>query len=924
MTGPISEGFKIADGFLRVYTDYKDAIKQQRQFIREADDDLGDADRRRQRAATAAGRQAGRKYSEGFAAGLQRTMRALITPFLRILSGLARAIAGALAGVAKLAGLGLLIGTVAVAVGGLAAAIVELIPLIAELVNVLIAASGALLLIPGAIATLIGTVVAAKIGLQGMGEAMKAVASGDAAQLDAALKKLAPHARTVVRALAAMKPAFDRLRLRVQNNLFARMTKQIQDLGRIYLPLLETGLVRIVRVLNLVVRDFLGFLLNAQTQVDFSTILLNVSRVLGNLRSAFVPLLRILRDITAVSTAMVAQLTSGIGDVFDRWADRIAELRADGGLQEIIENGLEALRTLGGLLTDIVGIIRGLVRAAGGAGGLFSFFDRLNKLINSVEGQTALRELFADLDTIGRALIPVLGAIMKALVPVIDGIADIAIAFSPGLVVLATALGNALSLLADPIASLAPLMSSLARGLAPLAVILGELVKAAAPGLTVFLEALVDALIALTPVAPVVGKALGDLFAALAPLLEVLGPALAFLLAEVAIGLSGIAKVLGPVTALFARGLGDALRMLIPPLLEVGQRLLPVLADAGVKIAEAFAPLLPILGELVEMYLAELARHLPIVIPMFAELIRVTMLVAEAMSEQMLAALNDIMPLMPDLIKATFDLVKAMLELFLAVAPLIPPLLELATQFGKTMIETGLLKAAVYAIIVALQIFTAGLNATQRVVRFFIGLITGARDATGSFGRAVRTNIGAVMGIFSALAGTISRALGNLGGLLFNAGRSVIQGLINGVRNMLPSLSGLMNSAASIVRNVWPFSPAKTGPLAGRGDLRYAGQNIVGRLTEGVQERLGQAAATAAQLAGVFSGPAGPGLAGGMAFAGAGAGGGRQLGPYIVQIGDRKLFELVIDAVTGHPEVIAATADEGRRIRTFHNPARGG
>src|SRR6185503_17559953 len=138
----------------------------------------------------------------------------------------------------------------------------------------------------------------------------------------------------------------------------------------------------------------------------------------------------------------------------------------------------------------IFGIIKSLVNAAGDAGGLFAFFDRLNKLLASTEGQATLRELFEDLDRIGK----------------------IAEAFSPALTVFLLALGNALGLLAGPISALAPLIFELARGLAPLALILGQLVKAATPGLTVFLAALVDALISLVPVAPIVGRALGDLF----------------------------------------------------------------------------------------------------------------------------------------------------------------------------------------------------------------------------------------------------------------------------------------------------------------------------------------------------------------------------------------------------------------------------
>lgn len=48
--------------------------------------------------------------------------------------------------------------------------------------------------------------------------------------------------------------------------------------------------------------------------------------------------------------------------------------------------------------------------------------------------------------------------------------------------------------------------------------------------------------------------------------------------------------------------------------------------------------------------------------------------------------------------------------------------------------------------------------------------------------------IGGVTGFFSSLPGKILGALGNLGGTLFNAGKDIVQGLINGIGSMLGAI----------------------------------------------------------------------------------------------------------------------------------------
>ncbi|MEV4672162.1 hypothetical protein AB0K34_10970 [Actinomadura sp. NPDC049382] len=107
-----------------------------------------------------------------------------------------------------------------------------------------------------------------------------------------------------------------------------------------------------------------------------------------------------------------------------------------------------------------------------------------------------------------------------------------------------------------------------------------------------------------------------------------------------------------------------------------------------------------------------------------------------------------------------------------------------------------------------------------------------------------------VVGFMRSLPGRIRSALGNLGGLLVQAGRNVVQGLINGITSRFGALASKAHEMASKIRNVLPFSPAKEGPLSGRGSPERAGRKIGAMVAAGMDRSTGAVAAAAAGMAG--------------------------------------------------------------------------
>lgn len=83
-----------------------------------------------------------------------------------------------------------------------------------------------------------------------------------------------------------------------------------------------------------------------------------------------------------------------------------------------------------------------------------------------------------------------------------------------------------------------------------------------------------------------------------------------------------------------------------------------------------------------------------------------------------------------------------------------------------------------------------------------------------------------------------------LGHILYDAGKAIIQGLIDGMTAMFNKLGDAASRAAKAIKDHLPFSPAKKGPLSGRGNPYYSGQSIVRQLSAGMLSQMSKLALT--------------------------------------------------------------------------------
>ncbi|MGH3680898.1 MAG: hypothetical protein ACRDT2_11710, partial [Natronosporangium sp.] len=652
----------------------------------------------------------------------------------------------------------------------------------------------------------------------------------------AAMAALSPAARALVTTLLGLRAAWDQVRLAVQEQLFTGVASAVRRLATVALPTLRVGLVGIAGAINGVLLGALAQLSTQAAQLRLASIFDSTRLTVDRLAVAFRPLIQALLDVSAVGADVVAELAGPLGGFLSDFSRRLSQLAASGELRQIILDGLDALRLLGSALLDIGGIIRGVFAAAGqaGGGGIFGFLERLNELVNSVSGQEALTNLFAELARIGTALMPVLLALGQGLGVVARAIGDIAVQTAPFLTQFLGLLADALAGLAPGFIALGPSIVALGRGLQPLAEILANLVVGIAPGVEAFLLALGDGLRFLAPAALLVGRALGEVLEAVAPLLPALGVVLAAALSELAIVVAGLVNGPGVAFLQLAAELITAWgSRLLPVITLLGQQLLPIFASAGERILAAFEPLIPVVGQIAGLLATRLAAALPGLVAVFGQLVLAFADMAGPIGQALLDLVLGLVPRLPELADAGLAFALALTDVLVALTPLLPGMARMLSLVLRLVTPTVL--RALTVVLVAAASALRGMSVAANAIA---GPLRNGIAAVARFRSGVSDRLGGVLRLFRDLPGRILRAVGGLGGLLWRAGRSLIQGFINGIWTMVRPLFDTLQRITS-------FLPDWKGPL--RRDLRIlrpSGQAVLEGFRRGVLDELPRVEAT--------------------------------------------------------------------------------
>lgn len=170
-------------------------------------------------------------------------------------------------------------------------------------------AAAAVAALPTAMATAVTAAVTLKVATSGVGDAFKAVASGDAKKMDEALKKLAPSAQAFVKELASMKKEATGLKKAVQQRFFLNLSGDIDKLGKTGLPVARKGMVQVAGALNGIARSAIKAASTKWFQGQVAQVFRTSASLLTTMRGAVAPLLQMIVKLINLGTPLAKRFT---------------------------------------------------------------------------------------------------------------------------------------------------------------------------------------------------------------------------------------------------------------------------------------------------------------------------------------------------------------------------------------------------------------------------------------------------------------------------------------------------------------------------------------------------------------------------------------------------------------------------------------
>lgn len=231
----------------------------------------------------------------------------------------------------------------------LAAKILTLIGLLTQFAVVAGDLSGLLMLIAPAAIAGAAALVTLKLGLHGVGDAIKAGLEGDVEKFREALKKISPQAAGTVKAIVEIAKSWRALRRTVQDRLFHNLGRELLDTQAVIMPLADKYLPRIASAFNQAAKSVLAFFRTPEAAAQLDTILAAAHVAISGILRAAKPLAQAFLDIAEVAAPGFADLGTGIGNAAERFAGWIRQLKDDGTLARWLDRAKEIF----GKLTEI-------------------------------------------------------------------------------------------------------------------------------------------------------------------------------------------------------------------------------------------------------------------------------------------------------------------------------------------------------------------------------------------------------------------------------------------------------------------------------------------------------------------------------------------------------------------------------------------
>lgn len=763
---------------------------------------------------------------------------------------------------------------------------------------------------PGVILAYVSVLAVAKVATLGVADAMGAAAEGGK-KFDEAMKKLSPNAQRFVKAYQKVIPELKAVQRGMQDAFFSggvAPVRQITNAVKAMSPELNA----VSKSLGETARSTISWVTSGDGINNLKSILGGVNDFLQRVKGSLGPVIAAFIALAA-QTSIYGDLVGGkLANVLASLADWLSRI----DVTEVFAKAAPIIESLGSFLGDLVGIASQLfglfaTDGANAAGILAELASKLNEFLKSAAGQAALSALGDAMQAIAGAGGQIFLALLQALAPAI-------VALAPGVTTLATQIASvlvpAINALAPVLAGLAGFLSQNMSWLGPLA----GVVVAAAAAYKVYAAAA-------TAVAAVQGILAS---AMLASTLGWIRNTAALVAHRIALVASAVAMGVVRVATLA----WTAVQWLLNAALTANPIGLVIVAIAALvagiiyayQHSETFRNIVQAVWGAIKVAIAATVNWITGTV--WPSLQRAWQQIASGAQT------------LWGWIKAVWIGIKTSIQVQLAIVTAVVR----AVWSGITAYIRGqinLVRTVISTVVNAIRaIWTAWLNATRAVARTvwsaIVSFIQGqinkvrsviarisavvqiVRNAFSQANNAVRDRLNAIVSLVRSLPGRVSGALGNLGGLLFGKGQALIRGFINGIASMIGAVRAKAQSVVSAVTRFLPGSPAKEGPLSGRGYVLLRARRFMSDFAQGLEDGSGGpraamlGAVTPLARATVSGGSTGRSGASAAPTTPAFGAGNRT---YTIQLGDKALAELVVDAVSGNPVAVSKASNEGSR-----------
>lgn len=315
------------------------------------------------------------------------------------------------------------LGQVGAAGVGIGAAVPAVSALVGVILNVIPAAATAT---QGILAMQLATGTL-KLGLVGVEDAISAAFDPETSPEDLAkaMDKLAPSARSAVKEIVKLKPAFENIRLDVQERLFKNFDGAIRGLSKSVLPDVRTALGRTADSLN---RMGLGAVAAAKELGENGTLdtaLKGATKGIKNLEDVPGLVVKAFGQLAAASAPAFDRITQAVDRAVKGISKRLNTAFETGALDTAINDAIDLIKDLGTVAGNIFGGLKNVFTGSADAGAdlvarLVSISQAFEDLTASKEFQSILKELSLTADSLVKNVLPLLQEAFRQLGPVIE------------------------------------------------------------------------------------------------------------------------------------------------------------------------------------------------------------------------------------------------------------------------------------------------------------------------------------------------------------------------------------------------------------------------------------------------------------------------------------------------------------------------